>query len=296
MNARARIAAFAALLAAIFGVALLAGDVIDPKGDAAVADNRHADAAMDDDMAHGDGAKTARPGDEATPPGLAVADHRLRLVADRTALPVSSTNAYTFRIVDAKGATVRDFALEHGKRLHLIAVRRDLTGYQHLHPTQQADGSWTVPLRFTAPGAYRVFADFTPKGGAKTTLGTDVTVDGDATYVALPAPATHAAVDGYDVAVSGTPVAGEMAKLTFTVTRDGRPVTDLQPYLDARGHLVALRAGDLAYLHVHPEDEATPGDRISFMTELPTAGRYRLFLQFKHQDRIHTVAFTQEVK
>jgi hypothetical protein len=86
-----------------------------------------------------------------------------------------------------------------------------------------------------------------------------------------------------------------MAKLTFTVTRDGRPVTDLQPYLEARGHLVALRAGDLAYLHVHPEDEATPGDRISFMTELPTAGRYRLFLQFQHRDRIHTVAFTQEV-
>jgi hypothetical protein len=198
--------------------------------------------------------------------------------------------------VDAHGTTVRDFALEHGKRLHLIAVRRDLTGYQHLHPTQQADGSWTVPLRFAAPGTYRVFADFTPEGGEKTTLGTDVMVDGNAAYSPMPAPTTHASVDGYDVAITGTPRAGEMAKLTFTVTRDGRPVTDLQPYLEARGHLVALRADDLAYLHVHPQDEATPGDRIAFMTELPTAGRYRLFLQLKHEDRIHTVAFTQEVK
>ena len=41
--------------------------------------------------------------------------------------------------------------------------------------------------------------------------------------------------------------------LTLTVTKDGQPVTDLQPYLGAYGHLVALRAGDLAYLHVHPE-------------------------------------------
>jgi hypothetical protein len=153
-----------------------------------------------------------------------------------------------------------------------------------------------VPLRLTAAGAYRVFADFTPKGGERTTLGTDLTVDGPATYAALPAPAARATVDGYDVAIAGAPTAGKMAGLTFTVTRDGRPVTDLQPYLEARGHLVALRAGDLAYLHVHPEDGATPGDRIAFMTELPSAGRYRLFLQFKHENRVHTVAFTQEVK
>jgi hypothetical protein len=297
MNAPSRIAAFAAVLAALFGVALVAGNILDPKGGAKAAEDRHADATMADDMAGGEGHEADKQaGGASMPPGLAVADDKLRLVADRAALPINATNSYTFRIVDAHGATVRDFALEHGKRLHLIAVRRDLTGYQHLHPTQQADGSWTVPLRFTAPGTYRVFADFTPKGGAKTTLGTDVLVNGDATYEALPAPTSHAGVDGYDVAISGTPAAGKMAKLTFTVTRDGKPVTDLQPYLEARGHLVALRADDLAYLHVHPEDEATPGDRIAVMTELPTAGRYRLFLQFKHRDRVHTVAFTQEVK
>ncbi|HMJ37761.1 MAG TPA: hypothetical protein VK501_27890 [Baekduia sp.] len=299
MNASSRVAAFAALLAALFGIAMVAGKAIDPKGgDARAAENAGTAPAMDGMADAGGHAETdvKAGGASAPPPGLAVADPKLRLVADRTTLPAGRTEAYTFRIVDAHGATVRDFALEHGKRLHLIAVRRDLTGYQHLHPTQQADGSWTVPLRFTAPGAYRVFADFTPEDGEKTTLGTDVLVDGDAAYGALPAPAAHATVDGYDVAISGAPAAGKMTKLTFTVTRDGRAVNDLQPYLEARGHLVALRAGDLAYLHVHPEDEATPGDRISFMTELPTAGRYRLFLQFKHEDRIHTVAFTQEVQ
>jgi hypothetical protein len=297
MNAPSRIAAFAALLAVVFGLALLAGDILDPKGDARAAEDGHAAAAMGDGMGQGNGhADRQRPNGASALSGLAVADSKLRLIADRAAVALNATNPYTFRIVDARGETVRDFALQHGKRLHLIAVRRDLTGYQHLHPTQQADGHWTVPLRFTAPGTYRVFADFTPEGGDKTTLGTDVLVDGDATYDALPTPTTHAGVDGYDVALNGAPHAGEMVKLTFTVTRDGRPVTDLQPYLEARGHLVALRAGDLAYLHAHPEDDATPGDRITFMTELPTAGRYRLFLQFKHEGRVHTVAFTQEVK
>src|SRR5829696_8378139 len=63
-----------------------------------------------------------------------------------------------------------------------------------------------------------------------------------------------------------------------------------EPYLGARGHLVALREGDLAYLHVHPS-----GNSVAFATGFPTAGRYRLYLQFKHDGRVHTAAFTCEV-
>ena len=52
------------------------------------------------------------------------------------------------------------FEVEAQRRLHLIVVRRDLTGYQHLHPAMAADGTWSVPLEVRAAGAYRVFADF----------------------------------------------------------------------------------------------------------------------------------------
>ncbi len=59
----------------------------------------------------------------------------------------------------------------------------------------------------------------------------------------------------------------------------GDPVT-VEPYLGARGHLVALREGDGAYLHVHPLDEDASGrGPVRFATSFPTAGRYRLFLQ-----------------
>ena len=81
------------------------------------------------------------------------------------------------------------------------------------------------------------------------------------------------------------------------MTRDGEPVTDLQPYLEAYGHLVALRAGDLAYLHVHPDgapgDGTTPsGPDITFYAEVPSAGAYRLYLDFQHGDEVRTAAFT----
>ena len=82
-------------------------------------------------------------------------------------------------------------------------------------------------------------------------------------------------MDGYTVTLDGDLAPGQTSKLTLKVTKDGKPVTDLQPYLGAYGHLVALRAGDLAYLHVHPDGEpgdgkTTPGPDITFYAEVPS--------------------------
>ena len=74
---------------------------------------------------------------------------------------------------------MRDFEVEHEQRMHLIVVRRDGTGFQHLHPELGADGAWRTPLTLPEPGAYRVFADFKHDGTADT-LAADLTVDGAA--------------------------------------------------------------------------------------------------------------------
>ena len=93
----------------------------------------------------------------------------LRLIAP-SRLRAGVAEDVAFRIADDRGATVQDFAVEHTKKLHLIAVRRDLSGFQHLHPAQAADGSWRTPLTLREPGAYRLFADVTPRGGRAMTL------------------------------------------------------------------------------------------------------------------------------
>jgi hypothetical protein len=177
--------------------------------------------------------------------------------------------------------------------MHLIVARRDLTGFQHLHPEQQGDGSWRVALRLKDAGSYRLFADFS-RDDEPYTLASDLRVDGDADLQPLPAPQTDAVSDGgYDVALdAGEAHPGEETEMRFKITKDGKPV-DNEPYLGAGGHLVALRENDLAFLHVHPTDDENP---IAFAATFPTEGRYRLFLQFKHEGRVQTVAFTQEVK
>jgi hypothetical protein len=173
--------------------------------------------------------------------------------------------------------------------MHLIVVRDDLSGFQHLHPRMSADGSWTTPVTLAEPGSYRVFADFN-HDGRNQTLARTVTVAGTAELLPLPAPAARTTTsEGYDVSLSGASRAASPAELEFHVSRDGQDV-DVQDYLGAKGHLVALRKGDLAYLHTHPAGETT-----RFETEFPTEGTYRLFFQFKHDGTVHTAAFTRQI-
>jgi hypothetical protein len=302
MSALPKLGAFALALALLFGAGALAGDAIGPD-EAATADAAGSDRESASDE-HGAGssashANAASPDGHAVR-GLAVAENGLRVVVDDPDLRRGRTERLAFRVVDDAGATVRDFDVEHDKRMHLIVARRDLRGFQHLHPEQAADGTWTVPVRLGAAGSYRLFADFV-RGGEAYTLASDLRVDGPADLQPLPAPRATAVSDGgYDVRLAaGRAVPGREAELRFAITKDGGTV-DTQPYLGAGGHLVALREGDMAFLHVHPtdhgdEDEARHDDSVGFAATFPTAGRYRLFLQFKHEGRVRTVAFTHEV-
>jgi hypothetical protein len=230
---------------------------------------------------------------EAALPGVQVAQDGLRLQLDRASFPAGSRPVpLSFRILDADGRAVRDFDVAHERRLHLIVVRRDLSGFQHLHPEIEPDGTWMTDVRFGAGGTYRVFADFT-RDGRQQTLGADVQVGGAFLPQRLPAPARGVRSDGgLEVALrAGSAAAGEEARVEFEVRDRGRDVTGrLQTHLGAKGHLVALREGDLAYLHTHPES-AEP----TFSIEFPSVGTYRLFLQFRYEGRVHTAAFTQRV-
>lgn len=232
------------------------------------------------------------------PGGLQVSEAGYRLAPVTPSLPVGTATDFSFRIIGPDQQPVTSFTATHERDLHLIIVRRDLSGFQHLHPNLGPNGVWSQPLTVTEAGQYRFFADFRPAGRAEAlTLGVDVPAPGAYEPHLLPPSATTARVDGYDIALTGALVPGTSSRLTLRVTRNGAPVTDLQPYLGAYGHLVALRDGDLAYLHVHPDGEPgdgrTPaGPEIVFHAEVPSTGVYRLFLDFRHDGVVRTAEFT----
>jgi hypothetical protein len=302
VSAAVRLAAFGGVLAALVGGGAVAGAAFGPEP-----------TGQDQEAAHGQqqpeaghGAMAPTPADDrhggheagtADVHGLAVAQDGLRLVVDDADLPRGRQQMLRFRVVDEAGSTVRNFDVQHTKRMHLILARRDLSGFQHLHPLQGTDGTWSVPVTIPDAGSYRMFADFSHDEQAMT-LASDLRVDGAADLADLPAPSASVVSDGgFDVGLDASDArAGRDAQLHFTVTKHGRPVHTV-PYLGAGGHLVALREGDMAFLHVHPQDHPTAGTGpgISFAAMFPTQGRYRLFLQYQVGGRVQTAAFTQEV-
>ncbi|WJK42196.1 hypothetical protein O7608_07360 [Solwaraspora sp. WMMA2056] len=230
--------------------------------------------------------------------GLSVSLAGYTLVPEQTQLPVGDEVDLRFRIVGPDQRAVTDFAVVHDKPMHLIVARRDLTGFQHLHPELASDGTWSIPLRLTAPGVWRMYGDFTVTDPAGTpvalTLGVDLVAAGDYQPVALPAASDTAQAGEFTVRMQGVPQRGVVAPLLFQVSAADGAAPTLEPYLGAYGHLVALRAGDLGYLHVHPEAELVDG-AVKFWLTAPSAGDYRLFLDFQVAGVVHTAEFTVTV-
>ncbi|MEU0514522.1 MULTISPECIES: hypothetical protein [Amycolatopsis] len=297
MNTAAKLSAYGAALVLVAGGAWATGTAVGPFA-GQTASGAATGTPGGEDAGHGDAhsgtvaetAQTDQPG------GLASSRGGYTLTPTTTTLAQGPNQTFSFTITGRDGAPVTAYDVEHEKRMHLIVVRRDTSGFQHVHPELGADGTWTVPLDLPAGGSYRAYADFKPTAAEATTLGVDLAVPGDFRPVAYQ-PAREAVVDGYQVRLDGDLVPGRSSKVTLTVSKDGLSVTDLQPYLGAYGHLVALRGGDLAYLHVHPE--GTPGDgktasgpSVTFFAEVPSAGTYRLFLDFQHGGTVRTAEFT----
>jgi hypothetical protein len=297
MNTPVKLGAYALGLVAVFGAAAGIGAAVGPLGPAATTHDTtsHSQSQTESPMSTSQQTVPATAGAH-LPGGLQISERGYTLDVAGT-LPAGAATPVSFRVLGPDGQPVTAYDTAHDEDLHLIAVRRDLAGYQHVHPELAADGTWSIPLDLTA-GTWRLFADFDPAGDdAALVLGADVAVAGDHTPHPLPEPSTAAEVDGYTVTLHGELVPGSESELTLSVSRDGQPVTDLQPYLAAYGHLVALRDGDLAYLHVHPAGEpgdgtTAPGPDITFYATAPSAGDYRLFLDFQHGDVVRTAEFT----
>jgi hypothetical protein len=290
LRAAAYVTVLAVVLAAALGVGRLVGPVDVDAAEAHPADDGHG---AGDSQAHDEG----QAGDAGVlaDAGLAQAlgGYRLELPATRFA---PGAQAFTFTVVGPDGEPVTAYDEAHERNLHLIVVRRDLTGFQHLHPTlDPASGEWSTTLALD-PGSWRVLADFVPAGGRQVVLGADLLAEGAGTSAPLGTDVLEASVEGYEVALAAASrSAGEETPLVATVRRGGRPVTDLGDYLGEIGHLVVLRDGDLAYVHGHPGEGAGTGPTIPFAATFPSGGRYRLFLEFEHAGAVHVAEFTLSV-
>lgn len=234
--------------------------------------------------------------------GLSATESGFTLVPGPTTVPANTPHTFTFRISRPDGAPVTQFVPEQTQLMHFYLVRADLTGFAHLHPSMAADGTWTAPLPAMAPGNWRVYTQFTARHPSDVTvplvLSTPLTVPGAVTMQPIPALSSTATVNGYTVSLSGQPAAGQDSPLTFGFSRDGQPVTDLQPYLDTYAHVTAIRAADLAFAHLHPQNPVNGdhgGPALTVDAHFPDSGDWGLFIQFQTGGVLYTAEMTLHV-
>jgi hypothetical protein len=223
----------------------------------------------------------------------------------------SAEDGYTLRLPDPSGKPgdnqfvelaitgpdaepVTQYTETDGAPLHVVAMRQDLTGYQHVYPEQGEGGSWWAALNLTS-GPWRLIAEFQPTALGRTiVLSADLMISGNYRPEPLPAPSDRVKVDGFMATLAKPPSAVTNSESMITLTRGGRPVTDLAQLHGSLGHAVIIRPGDLGYLHLHanPVAKSYRGPDLTFSGGVPEPGTYRIFAEFSRGEQSYIAAFT----
>jgi hypothetical protein len=210
------------------------------------------------------------------------------------------------------GEMVKQFQIQHDKLFHLFIVSQDMTEFQHIHPTFEADGAFTIETILPRPGQYKVYSDFYPAQGAPQVLQRNLATAGLKSDLAasqarlMPDTSFAKTVDGLKIELRVEPsqiIAGQPATLKYHLTdaKTGEPVKDIVPYLGAWGHTLILSEDQADYVHSHPEETVNEsadraklrgGPDVTFGAFLPREGNYRIWTQFQRGDTLTTVSFT----
>ncbi|QAY66917.1 hypothetical protein [Paenibacillus protaetiae] len=205
-------------------------------------------------------------------------------------------------VKDKGGNAVEQFDIVNEKLIHLVIVSADLQQFQHIHPEYKGGGKYELPVQFNTGGEYRLYADFQPSGMNELTRMSSVAVAGQS----LPpgrlaaSPERSADINGIHVeaAFDQELEARQALTLTYTFTdaRSGEPLRDMELYLGAIGHVVAVDEGLNDYLHIHPLNWASSGPQAVFGVSFPRSGLYQMWGQFQREGQVIVVPFTVQVK
>ena len=274
---------------------------------------------------------------------------------------VGTSTKLTFHLTDANGEPVTDLMVHHARVLHVLIVSENLGIIGHVHPEDfetrdlmdELEGRYTVYFTFPAAGRYILAVDVMT-AEAEFSKYVYVNVTGELKMAEMASDfRTEKPVfgyideggDRYTKAVSVTDgnsdavyhvkmdaperiQAGEMVHIAYHFSRDGKPLKDLVPFLDAPMHFAIVSSRLDGVIHTHgivPDPHAghkmmqhnehaahqkpassghehhgglpdTFGPTVNLMTTFPQSGIYQIFGQLKHEDRIIWLSFMVEVE
>jgi Heavy metal binding domain len=205
--------------------------------------------------------------------------------------------------------------LHHEKKIHLIAVSKDLAWFEHIHPEYQADGSYQINVlaagqnftngrgknetTFERGGDYVLFADYMPTGAPGQLQRIPVSIGGTPYKpVVFLKEKWTSTVGGYSISLkpgSGKFVTNNTLHIEGVISKAGKivPAESFENYLGAKAHVVMIGIGAENYMHVHPE---VAEGKLDLHATFEKAGIYRGWLQFQTDGKLHTADFVIDVK
>jgi hypothetical protein len=233
-------------------------------------------------------------GDASLQSGLTSEAQGVSLVLDSSSYK-SSPVEIKFTIEESMSTpyVLSDYELHHTMPLHLVVVKHDLSEYYHVHPTF-IDGTWRTEPLDLSDGFYRVIANFQVKDKDQLALGTDIMVGSSPmAMVNFDQESRVSVVDGYTITSTGSTKHESDAILSFLITKEGSPVSAVESYLEASGHLVAINPDTMAYTHLHPNTGVLDGV-ITFKASPTEHGYSKYFLEVKLDGKVRLFTFVLE--
>lgn len=246
---------------------------------------------------------------------------RVELETDTSEISSRTPVELKFQVKKPTGEKTSELEIVHEKPMHLFIVSRDLAQYFHEHPVRQKDGTYKLDFEFPNGGDFRIYLDFKPPNEEILTESFDVSVKGqNIPEVELkPDEKFEKTIDGLRFTLKPN---RELKKhsdllLEFQVSdaSTNAPVENLQNYLGAKAHFVIIRKNLGRFIHGHPVsgensdktmdhrnmpsmpmNHAMENSKVAAAVNFPNSGIYKIFAQFKYQDKIYTVPFVFEVK
>jgi hypothetical protein len=222
-----------------------------------------------------------------------------------------------------------DLIPDHGHLMHLFVVRMpDMKAFWHLHPDQTQPGDFAQNLPIMPEGQYKLYADIVHHTGFPETevatvnlpaiTGESLRGDDAGSFDLAPADRVAQLSGGYRMVWQREDrpfKAGQPYWFRFRIEdKDGKPATDLEPYMGMEGHAVFLSTDGNIFAHVHPAgsvsmaavslaeegstktgmenmDHNAPAAEVSFPYGFPQPGEYRIFVQVKRAGKVETAEF-----
>jgi len=223
-----------------------------------------------------------------------------------------------FSLKDADGKPLKGLTISHERILHAIIISADFSVFAHIHPEDLGavtpdmlkKAEFKVKYAFPRAGRYMIAVDYALKGSG---LSEGFTMDVSGSPVMgsmLKDFSRKQKIGDYEIILKTMPEkikAGRKTVLSYEIKKDGKKVTDLEPYLGAPMHIAVMMTDFNNFQHTHGEvpggskhsssghemhdAPAKFGPIIKASLLFPVKGEYVIFGEIKHKGKVIPIKF-----